>query len=199
MEKTTFHGITVYLFEQIHQVENIYQAFCLTCLMYFGTSSKLSIPLRYSFKVSDIIIYSVVCTNFGRPALTSSFQVYALCSAAVWPCYENHHSKAETISKLTFHSQLLQNYFSPGKLYDSVKRRSQGMVSEVRAHYPIQYTHIIHSTSVILLYSTSSRAPMYILCLCIYLFSIPPAMHSPYIAQLDQFIRWGHSNIPAIS
>ena len=29
----------------------------------------------------------------------------------------NHHSKAETISKLTVPSQLLQIYFSPAKVY----------------------------------------------------------------------------------
>ena len=31
----------------------------------------------------------------------------------------NHHSKAETILKLTVHSQFLQNYFSPAKIYIS--------------------------------------------------------------------------------
>ena len=29
--------------------------------------------------------------------------------------YENHHSKAKTISKLTLHSQLLPNFYSPEK------------------------------------------------------------------------------------
>ena len=31
----------------------------------------------------------------------------------------NNHFKAETISKMTIHSQLLQNYFTPAKIYIS--------------------------------------------------------------------------------
>ena len=48
----------------------------------------------------------------------------------------NHHSKAETISKLTVHSQLLQNYFHLKKSI-FCKCRSYDRVSKVRAHYPI--------------------------------------------------------------
>ena len=58
----------------------------------------------------------MVCSNFGHPALTSSFKVYALCK-----CHRHatkiihHHSKAQTNWKLTVHLQLLQNYASPAK------------------------------------------------------------------------------------
>ena len=56
--------------------------------------------------------YRVVCSNFGHPALTSSFQVYALCICCRHTTkITNHDSKAETILKLTVDSQLLPNYF----------------------------------------------------------------------------------------
>ena len=56
----------------------------------------------------------IVCHIFGHPALTSSFQVYVLCRCCRHATkIINHHSKAETISKLTVHLQLLQNHFSP--------------------------------------------------------------------------------------
>ena len=51
-----------------------------------------------------------MCPNFGHPVLTTSFQVYALCNCRQQACYENNKSssKAETVSKLTVQSQLLQ-------------------------------------------------------------------------------------------
>ena len=46
----------------------------------------------------------------------------------------NYHPKAETVSKLTAHSQMLQNYFLPAIFF--VNNKVRGRVSEVRAHYP---------------------------------------------------------------
>ena len=60
--------------------------------------------------------YRVVYPYFEHPALTSSFQVHALCRCCRQATTNiNHHSKAEIISKLTVHSQLLQHYFSSAK------------------------------------------------------------------------------------
>ena len=53
--------------------------------------------------------YRVVCPKVGHTALTSSYLVYALSCCRHNMKIINHHSKAETISKLTVHSQLLQN------------------------------------------------------------------------------------------
>ena len=41
----------------------------------------------------------------------------------------HHHSKAETISKLTVHSQLLQNHFSTAKINNLTTKLGQGVRS----------------------------------------------------------------------
>ena len=57
----------------------------------------------------------------------------------------SHHSIAETISKLTVHSYLLQNYFSPTKflifLNDEVWA---ARMFEVREHYPMTQLNSTH-------------------------------------------------------
>ena len=58
----------------------------------------------------------VVCPNIGHPALASSFEVYALCKVCRHTMkIINHHSKAETISKLTVHALFL--FFTCKNLY----------------------------------------------------------------------------------
>ena len=47
--------------------------------------------------------HRVVRPNFGHPAITSSFQLYALCRCCRHDTkISNHHSKAETISDSSF-------------------------------------------------------------------------------------------------
>ena len=51
----------------------------------------------------------------GWHALSSEFYNYALNAEFVYPCILPN-SRAETISKLTVHSQFLQNYFARAKI-----------------------------------------------------------------------------------
>ena len=101
----------------------------------FLSSSSCAMCLLNSCKVIQSLI-QVVCPNFKHPTLNSSFQVYALCRCCRHASkIVNHHSKAETILKVTVYSQLLQNYFLPGKiciLY--MIKLGQGV--QVRAYYP---------------------------------------------------------------
>ena len=109
----------------------------------FFFSSSLYLYIFISKRVPQICV-RVVCPNFGHPALT--FQVYALCRCCRHATkIINHHSKVETISKMTVHLQLLQNYFTLTKIYID-KFRSQDSLSEVRAHYPTFFTPLCHKS-----------------------------------------------------
>ena len=58
----------------------------------------------------------------------------------------NHHLKAETILKLTFHSQLLQNYFSHAKIYIlKMTKLGQGVQSKGTLSQPIKNSSYITS------------------------------------------------------
>ena len=59
-----------------------------------------------------------MCPNIGHPEVIPchNFDILVLQLIKI-----NHHSKAETISKLTVHSRLLQNYFSPANILKIMK------------------------------------------------------------------------------
>ena len=109
-----------------HQVGNLIQI----QKQLTGSAGPYNVRSSTDFLFSNVLTYPnyvvVVCNRtmndigrvvgpkFKHTVLTSSFQIHARCRC----CRHTtkminlaHYSKAETISKLTVHSQLLQNYF----------------------------------------------------------------------------------------
>ena len=67
-------------------------------------------------KIYIVVLYRVVCPNFGHPALISSFYRFKhLCCRHATKMLD-HHSKAETIPKQTLLSHLSKNIFHRQKI-----------------------------------------------------------------------------------
>ena len=77
-----------------------------------------SAPFFYFWTPLNTIKSKIVCSNFDTLPLLSHFRFTHFVGAVGMLRKEiNHHLKAETISKRTVHSQLLQNNISPAKIY----------------------------------------------------------------------------------